>query len=139
MASRDAAVTEAWSPETAAFVSPAASPRNRAVAPTAAARRASASTCRAIGFESAITAGAREGNVTSLATVRAIIETVRAELDVLLALADRAIFLAVALMLGLVTLHAKHGTLHRRLLEKLYLTRAGGSKQDVMTLAETVP
>jgi hypothetical protein len=52
----------------------------------------------------------RETDVASFPAIRAIVEAVHAETNVFHALADRAVSLAAALILGLVALRAEHWT-----------------------------
>jgi hypothetical protein len=66
-----------------------------------------------------VATGVRDSDVTSFPAIRAIIEAVHAETDILHALADGAIFFAGALVLRLVALTAKHrADGHRSLLKK---------------------
>ena len=57
----------------------------------------------------------REGDVASFPAVRAIVKAIHAKSNVQHALADGAVFIASALILGLVALNAEH--------------RAGGHRQ----------
>src|SRR5208282_1388665 len=112
---------------TSSAVRPADSPKTRTAPPAAAASRASASICNSMALASALTVVAREGDVASFPAVRAIIQAVRAKLNVHLPLANRAILFAVALAFRLVTLNANDRTLHRSLQQTV--PDVGGSQQ----------
>ena len=68
-------------------------------------------------LNSALTVVVREGYVASFPAVRAIVQTVRAELHVDLPFANRAVLFAVAIAFRLVTLYANDGTRHGSLHE----------------------
>jgi hypothetical protein len=76
----------------------------------------------------------RNGDVAGFAAVRAIVETVRAELHTLLAFADRAVLVTIAAAFGLVALHAKSRATHEKPPPKLYMTLAEASKPDVAAM-----
>ena len=65
-----------------------------------------------------------EGYVTGFATLGAVVESIGAKADVVLAFADGAILFAVAVFLSLVALHADNLRVlpwHSRLRKALYL------------------
>src|SRR5208337_385323 len=99
------------------LVSPAASAKKRAAPPAAAASRASESICSSMPLKSMLTVVVREGDVAGFPAVRAIIQSVRAQLHVNLPLANRAIFFTVAVAFRPVTLPANDGTSHGSLHE----------------------
>lgn len=78
---------------------------------------------------------ARERHVASFPAVRAIVQSICAELHVQLPLANRAVLFTVALAFRLVALNANDRTLHGSLQRKLYLTQAEASKLDVWVMA----
>ena len=71
--------------------------------------------------------GFREGDIAGLPAVRTVVQTVRAEMNVVLPLANRAVLFASAIAFRFVTLDANDRTLHGSLLRKLYLT---GTEDD---------
>src|SRR5271154_2609053 len=90
---------------TAGFSSPAQSARYRATPPTAAARRESASISTRMVLESVPTL-IGERNIASFPAVRAIVQAIRAEAHLHLALADSAILVASAIFFRFVALRA---------------------------------
>jgi hypothetical protein len=64
-----------------------------------------------------VATGIREGDVARFPAVRAIIEAVRAELDLILAFANGAVFFARAVFFRLVTQGTHYRTRHERLQE----------------------
>ena len=113
--SRQTLTTEACKDAVASGSSPAASAKKRAAAPAAAASRASASIKRRRVLSSVATAG--KGHFAGFPAIRAIVEAVHAEAHVLLAFTDGAIFFAGAAFFRQITLRAKRGTFHERLVK----------------------
>jgi hypothetical protein len=80
-------------------------------------------------LESVVT-GVRKGHFARFPAVRAVVETVDAEPDLILALANGAVFFAGAVFFGLVAHGANHRTGHWSLRRKLYLTAVSRGKAD---------
>src|SRR5580692_1111611 len=115
--SRQAATIDFCSTAASSLARPAASAKYRAAPPAAAASRASGSICNSMTLKSTVTVVVRKGHIASFPAVRAIIQSVCAELHVDLPLANRAVFFAAAIAFRLVTLSANDGTRHGSLQE----------------------
>jgi len=70
-----------------------------------------------------------KGHVAGLAAIRTIIEAVGAQVYVALALANGAVFVAMAVLLCLVALHADGGTRHETPPRRMYLGNAAAARK----------